>query len=214
MRELLTSLLLVSCLLPMTAGAMKVSSHMMQFSKPHAFTNLDDEPLWTSQVRRVDLSDQSYERLPARLSSFAMAADAKPASSAKAVNRFSIPQELANEGELSSASPVKAQSIDTGVWCSSRYRSYDPGSNTYQPYGGGPRRTCVPPTGMQAPEHIAGVRDAIGLDGNARWCMDRYSSYRVEDNTYQPFTGTRKQCLGPGSQSASNAVGNSSVAQF
>lgn len=214
MRELLTSLLLVSCLLPMTAGAMKVSSHIMQFSKPHAFTNLDDEPLWTSQVRRVDLSDQSYERLPARLSSFAMIADAKPAGSAKAVNRFSIPLELANEGELSSAPPVKAQNVDPGGWCSSRYRSYDSGSNTYQPYGGGPRRTCVPPAKMQAPEHLAGVQNTIDLDANAQWCMERYSSYRVEDNTYQPFTGTRKQCLGPGSQSASNALGNSYVAQF
>ncbi|WP_353622812.1 BA14K family protein [Aliirhizobium terrae] len=36
--------------------------------------------------------------------------------------------------------------------------------------------------------------------------MERYSSYRIEDNTYQPFTGGRKHCPGPESQSASNSV--------
>jgi hypothetical protein len=29
-------------------------------------------------------------------------------------------------------------------WCATRYRSYDPYSNTFQPYNG-PRRTCVSP---------------------------------------------------------------------
>lgn len=28
-------------------------------------------------------------------------------------------------------------------WCSQRYASYDPADNTYQPFGGGPRRPCV-----------------------------------------------------------------------
>lgn len=30
-------------------------------------------------------------------------------------------------------------------WCADRYRSYDPGSNSYQPYGPYPRRPCVSP---------------------------------------------------------------------
>lgn len=29
------------------------------------------------------------------------------------------------------------------AYCFSRYRSYDPADNTYQPYGGGPRRPCL-----------------------------------------------------------------------
>lgn len=34
---------------------------------------------------------------------------------------------------------------DTGHldYCFSRYRSYDPADNTYQPYGGGPRQQCI-----------------------------------------------------------------------
>lgn len=30
------------------------------------------------------------------------------------------------------------------AYCFSRYRSYDPADNSYQPYGGGPRQQCMP----------------------------------------------------------------------
>lgn len=30
-------------------------------------------------------------------------------------------------------------------WCAAKYRSYDAGSNTYQPYGYVPRRACISP---------------------------------------------------------------------
>ena len=30
-------------------------------------------------------------------------------------------------------------------WCAAKYRSYDPRNNTYQPYGGVPRRPCISP---------------------------------------------------------------------
>ncbi|MCJ8518490.1 hypothetical protein ABID21_001188 [Pseudorhizobium tarimense] len=32
---------------------------------------------------------------------------------------------------------------------------------------------------------------------HAEWCADRYRSYRVEDNTYQPYDGPRRQCDSP-----------------
>jgi hypothetical protein len=32
-------------------------------------------------------------------------------------------------------------------WCAARYRSWRPDDNTYQPFDGGPRRTCVSPYG-------------------------------------------------------------------
>lgn len=34
---------------------------------------------------------------------------------------------------------------DHGAWCSSRYSSYNPSDNSYQPFGGGARRECVSP---------------------------------------------------------------------
>lgn len=30
-------------------------------------------------------------------------------------------------------------------WCASRYQSYDPGSNSWQPFGNVPRRQCISP---------------------------------------------------------------------
>lgn len=30
-----------------------------------------------------------------------------------------------------------------------------------------------------------------------RWCSERYRSYRVRDNTYQPTRGPRRQCVSP-----------------
>lgn len=42
---------------------------------------------------------------------------------------------------------------------------------------------------------------------HAEWCSRRYASYRVADNTYQPFSGARRPCLSPtlGSVTAENA---------
>lgn len=29
------------------------------------------------------------------------------------------------------------------------------------------------------------------------WCMNRFRSYRVSDNTFQPYSGGRRQCVSP-----------------
>ena len=36
-------------------------------------------------------------------------------------------------------------------------------------------------------------RDELHLD----WCYDRYRSYRARDNSYQPYSGPRRQCRSP-----------------
>lgn len=30
-----------------------------------------------------------------------------------------------------------------------------------------------------------------------RWCQDRYISYRLSDNTFQPYSGPRRACVSP-----------------
>ncbi|TDK36778.1 BA14K family protein [Rhizobium deserti] len=42
----------------------------------------------------------------------------------------------------------------------------------------------------------AGAVDPV----RAEWCYARYRSYRVEDNSYQPFSGPRRQCEAPGTE--------------
>ncbi|MEO3384946.1 BA14K family protein [Mesorhizobium sp. CAU 1741] len=107
-------------------------------------------------------------------------------------------------------------------WCSSHYRSYDPDSDSYRPYSGG-FRACESPyseemAAWDAPEYATPVDSAYsqvedasvqtasfgGQQGDSRFgmtpehvrsCFDRYRSYRVEDNSYQPYGGgPRQQC--------------------
>jgi hypothetical protein len=103
-------------------------------------------------------------------------------------------------------------------WCSRRYRSYRVEDNSYRPYGRG-RRSCESPYSFTAAAST-GAEDALAADagqledegtfeqviyenasatalsGNhIQSCMNRYRSYRPEDNSYQPFDGgPRRQC--------------------
>ncbi len=128
-------------------------------------------------------------------------------------------------GEVADASDA---AIDTAQadWCAARYRSYRVEDNSYQPFRGGARRQCEPPAsrfeqsaslgGMSAGRDAHPVESAelisdnsvsasaSGLQavdqtgGHAQWCMERYRSYRIDDNTYQPFDGgPRRSCQSP-----------------
>jgi hypothetical protein len=43
---------------------------------------------------------------------------------------------------------------------------------------------------------ITGAIDNAPRSGNAhvQWCYDHYRSYRAYDNTYQPYSGPRREC--------------------
>lgn len=45
----------------------------------------------------------------------------------------------------------------------------------------------------------AANQPALRPQGNAHvsWCQDRWRSYRVSDNSYQPFNGPRQRCVSP-----------------
>lgn len=189
MRDLLTSFILIGCLLPVTAGAMRISSGFAT-SSDDSTEIVDNEPLWSFEVRRVDRGKQAYERLP---SIYAPDARVLPA------NRADLsPLPAATISGSPAGNALRASKMQE-EWCIKRYRSYDPSNKTYQPFGEGPRRTCVAPLEDPAvsADFARGGGDAQTYDANARWCMERYSSYRIADNTYQPFTGSRKSCKGP-----------------
>lgn len=48
----------------------------------------------------------------------------------------------------------------------------------------GDRNTAAAPKPRQNAAHV-------------EWCMDRYRSYRAEDNTYAPYSGGRRECQSP-----------------
>ncbi len=202
MRNIITGLILTGCMLPIAAGGMKIASELTKVTAPHQFAALGGEPLWTPDVKRVDVASQSYERVPGTPMPETLVAKAR--SSAPALSPTL--QAAADSSETADNS-VAEQQIEAAAqqWCSERYRSYDVSDNSYQPFGGGPRRPCSAPLAVTASIQQAEVASSpAALDEHARWCSSRYSSYRVEDNTYQPFSGGRKQCNSPEIQSASN----------
>lgn len=96
-------------------------------------------------------------------------------------------------------------------WCSERYRSYRPEDNSYTSYSG-EKRECVSPfaagveEAAEAPVQASADRPFVGYaiedeepsgltPEHVRSCFERYRSYRLEDNSYQPYGGgPRRQC--------------------
>jgi hypothetical protein len=219
MRELLTGLLLVSCLLPIAAGGLKIVSNLPDAEHSRALGDLQSAPLWTSTAVRLDVSQQSYERLPAIVRVETRMSEAKPAQQKGRSRGMPAPADLSADTAAADNLPAALDMAKAQEWCAARYRSFNPSDNTYQPYGGGPRRVCAAPLDEFASPAQQVADAGITEEGslNATWCMERYSSYRAEDNTYQPFSGERKQCPGPGSRSAgvsSRAVDADSIARF
>jgi hypothetical protein len=158
---------------------------------PHDFHNLNAS-IWTSTPVHVDLSSQNYERLAA----------AVPATAPY--------QSVANNSALidhtaeNAAFAETAEAEDPGnPMCQQRYRSYRASDNTYQPFGGGPRRACElsPKATFKATTQATGASASVianpSTDHQA-WCQARYSSYNPLDDTYQPFGGgSRRVCASP-----------------
>jgi hypothetical protein len=58
--------------------------------------------------------------------------------------------ENAQQSASTVASPTNS-SPDHRSWCQSRYTSYNSADDTYQPFSGGKRRTCMSPTAVASP---------------------------------------------------------------
>lgn len=138
------------------AMGMGVASVALSDPGPHKFSHLD-APLWTTEPVVVDVASQDYTRLPALVASADVPASGVPetamvaghaidqgdmaVSSANGSDRAQGATEGAQVAALSggAADPLQVQ------WCSARYRSYRAEDNSYQPYDGSTRRSCVAP---------------------------------------------------------------------
>lgn len=78
---------------------------------------------------------------------------------------------------------------------------------------------AVPDTNASAVGQVAATvpasepRDVPGHafdSAHVEWCMTQYRSYRAEDDTYQPYAGSRRKCVSPHEEmdgvTASNAA--------
>lgn len=73
------------------------------------------------------------------------------------------------------------------------YRERRPGYRYYNGY-------WFPAAAFIAGAIIGGAISGGGGGGGSahvEWCLNRYRSYRVSDNTFQPYDGPRQQCVSP-----------------
>ena len=189
--------------------------------EPHRFQGLYTAGLWTSEPTRVDPTKQKLERIAVPVVAVAAAnPELETAHATNAVNSREVASLDPSAGlarlqqaDLTGQPVPASNAVDTAMqaahvtWCLRHYRSYDMADNSYRSFSG-QRRSCVSPylseTG-QAPLPVARTADAAGaamipdeasMSDHARSCMQRYRSYRVADNTYQPFDGgPRRACM-------------------
>lgn len=194
-------------------------------SQVSTFADMDGAPIWTAKPVVVNTQSQEYARLPARLSTYAIA-DLERQKSApvrqvaslnrRSVKRVVVPDVIDMEtttasvgrhdaygnpmpaaDDIGSASP--ATSSAHVAWCEQRYNSYDAATDSYRSYSGEVRPCVSPAMDTASVTHVASSEPSPQEYRQAHidWCGNRYRSYRVSDNTYQPYGGGRETCVSP-----------------
>lgn len=182
----------LACAVGASLGVASVTSLVVKGSERSQVLTMEASDLWTSTPIKIDRTTQTFERISPVLSTYAsapvQAAGSMPGPEQKVV--VSLP----------AADEHPGLSGDHLSWCASRYRSFDPSTNSYRSFSG-EIRTCSSPfeTSASISSHS---RDGYAQLQSApqqlaAWCASRYRSYRPSDNTYQPHSGQRRVCQGP-----------------
>ena len=213
MKTIASLLASTACAVTLLLGGVVAASAVIVPEKddtPH-FTGLDVTDLWTATPVRVDPTQQSYERLPPRYGSVGVIASAGSTQQAPAHPQMASAVQtidmtdtgaIAGVDSLEQEAPPLPQAHVS--WCQTRYKSYSQEDNSYISYRGD-IRTCVSPYLAGSTENgdakamLVDVVDnstSIAMNSaHAQNCLQRYRSYRAEDNSYQPYGGgPRKQC--------------------
>jgi hypothetical protein len=167
-------------------AAASIASHVVADPEPHALQDLAAPDLWTTGPVKVEPHQQRYERIAPVYSSYVTEAPAVMTARAEPERAGPSSERLAPQPEF------PAEHL---AWCAQRYRSFDPATNSYRSYSG-EIRACSSP---HQPD-VAAADDGAATKVNAQaaaWCAARYRSYRPEDNTYQPWDGSRRNCDAP-----------------
>ncbi|WP_235679105.1 BA14K family protein [Aquibium microcysteis] len=138
--------------------------------------NRDERGLWTLEPVKV-AEDQNLERLPARSGSGTLVASAAAADEADEEGAGGMSAEAVSLGKTWSAGEAgDPRSVD-------ETRTASIGSDD------------DPADGFDddAPQ----LRAPAMSMAHVRWCLDRYRSYRVEDNSYTPYSGGSRACVSP-----------------
>ncbi|KFB09266.1 BA14K family protein [Nitratireductor basaltis] len=161
--------------------------------------------------REVASADEDQGRVSATLVASASASEGP--EDIDAMQTASVSQD-AREEQTGPNPQLVAKHV---AWCDRKYRSYRRSTNSYTPYSGG-QRECVSPFTDEIKAQSLNNRVVAAADTGAnsvaqlsqaqpvqrsrsqavdhiKSCFERYRSYRVADNTYQPYGGgPRRQC--------------------
>jgi len=161
---------------------------------------------FSTTPRKINPADQNYERIASILPP-----DTLSASQVAELVQDDVTDQMTTASTTREEAPKVSLSREHVAWCSKRYRSYRPETNSYRSYSGRSRE-CVSPYDTKtvivsveadAPYQEASVAESYRNDASAfamsadhvSSCFARYNSYRAEDNTYQPYGGgPRVQC--------------------
>lgn len=199
-------------------GVVLASTALAPEDNPHRFTGLDIKDLWTLKPPRIDRSAQNLERLPPGYASHVVMNQptAQPALEATESLQPDIGSEVgeidilvtAAIDETLSAPASGTLSAEHIAWCEARYRSYDPTDNSYRSFSGS-IRPCNSPYQIDQMAEMADDAEVMNasatttsdsphvMEENVMACMQRYRSYRMSDNTYQPYGGGPRQTCEP-----------------
>ncbi|KQS76634.1 hypothetical protein ASG25_15210 [Rhizobium sp. Leaf384] len=185
------------------AGFLSASALM---AKPatEALANINAPDLWTSEPKRVEAADRGFDRAPSAppvdLASSETLAVAQPvvaADNASAEIDQTQPGTPVADTQSAMAENQAVSNPERQAWCASRYRSYSADDNSYSAYSG-ERKACVSPyMDVASTDDIGRMSPSSDLQtsDHVRKCQERYSSYRISDNTYQPYGGPRRACV-------------------
>lgn len=125
----------IICVVGASLGVGSVASVIEPTKTPSLMPSASE--LWTATPVKIDRVAQSFERLPALLSTYA----SSPIRVAKA--NPSMDRKIEPKTVSDSVPAMSTQHIE---WCASRYRSFDEKTNTYRSFSGR-IKTCSSPFG-------------------------------------------------------------------
>jgi hypothetical protein len=174
-------------------AAASVASIVMAEPETHQLADLSAPDLWTIGPVRVNPGKQNYQRVAPVYSSYVTQAP-----------KINLASRKPDPALIAIAEEKPTVSAEHFAWCSQRYRSYDPATNSYRAFSG-EMRSCASPYSEQTSKSRVSMTQAAATpapgvaesQAAASWCAERYQSYDAEDNSYQPFDGPRRQCRPP-----------------
>jgi hypothetical protein len=181
----------IACAVGASLGVSSVASAVVTEPSSTGHLTLGTSDLWTTTPVKIDRAAQGFERLPAVLSTYA-SSPVRITKTASAAER-SIEVSTTASGQLPMLSSAHLD------WCASRYRSFNADTNTYRSFSGEMKTCSSPFESLQSSsdQNLGQSAQSSTSEEVAAWCAARYQSYRIEDNTYQPYGGQRRPCRGP-----------------